>query len=104
MLHPLNLIVAKKAFDALPADVQKIVVDAAQEVEKKTVANYVNGDFDKVANAEFAQKGGKLLAPFSAADQAAFQKAARAIWETEAKEIGKKAQENREAVLKAIGT
>ena len=104
VLHPLNLIVAKKAFDALPADVQKIVVDAAQEVEKKTVANYVNGDFDKVAHAEFAQKGGKLLAPFSAADQAAFQKAARAIWETEAKEIGKKAQENREAVLKAIGT
>ena len=104
VLHPLNLIVAKKAFDALPADVQKIVADAAQEVEKKTVANYVNGDFDKVANAEFAQKGGKLLAPFSAADQAAFQKAARAIWETEAKEIGKKAQENREAVLKAIGT
>lgn len=104
VLHPLNLIVAKKAFDALPADVQKIVVDAAQEVEKKTVANYVNGDFDKVANTEFVQKGGKLLAPFSAADQAAFQKAARAIWETEAKEIGKKAQENREAVLKAIGT
>ncbi len=104
VLHPLNLIVSKKAFDALPADVQKIVVDAAQEVEKKTVANYVNGDFDKVANAEFTQKGGKLLPPFSAADQAAFQKAARAIWETEAKEIGKKAQENREAVLKAIGS
>jgi TRAP-type C4-dicarboxylate transport system substrate-binding protein len=104
VLHPLNLIVSKTAFDALPADVQKIVVDAAQEVEKKTVANYVNGDFDKVANAEFLQKGGKLLAPFSPADQAAFQKAARAIWESEAKEIGKKAQENREAVLKAIGS
>ena len=104
VLHPLNLIVSKKAFDALPADVQKIVVDAAQEVEKKTVANYINGDYDKVATAEFAQKGGKLLAPFSAADQATFQKAARTIWETEAKEIGKKAQENREAVLKAIGS
>ena len=64
----------------------------------------MNGDFDKVANAEFTQKGGKLLAPFSAADQATFQKAARTIWESEAKEIGKKAQENREAVLKAIGS
>ena len=102
VLHPLNLIVSKKAFDALPADVQKIVVDAAQEVEKKTVANYVNGDFDKVALAEFEKKGGKLLPPFSAADQAAFQKAARTIWEANAKEIGKKAQENREAILKAI--
>jgi TRAP-type C4-dicarboxylate transport system substrate-binding protein len=103
VLHPLNLIVSKKAFDALPADVQKIVVDAAQEVEKRTVANYVNGDFDKVANAEFTQKGGKLLAPFSAADQTAFQMAARIVWEKEVKEIGKKAQENREVVLKAMG-
>lgn len=102
VLHPLNLIVSKKAFDALPPDVQKIVQDAAREVEKQTVAAYVSGEFDKVANAEFAKKGGKLLAPFPAADQAAFQKAARDIWEKEAKVIGAKAQENREAVLKAI--
>lgn len=103
VLHPLNLIVSKKAFDTLPPEVQKIVQDAAQEVQKLTVAAYVNGEFDKVATAEFLKKDGKLLAPFSAADQAAFQKAARDIWEREAKEIGKKAQENREAVLKGIG-
>lgn len=103
VLHPLNLIVSKTAFDSLPGDVQKIVQDAAQEVEKLTVAAYVKGDYDKVATPEFLQKGGKLLAPFPAADQAAFQKAARDIWDREAKAIGKKAQENHEAVLKAIG-
>jgi TRAP-type C4-dicarboxylate transport system substrate-binding protein len=103
VLHPLNLIVSKKAYDALPADVQKIVQDAASEVQKKTIDSYVKGEFDKVATAEFTQKGGKLLPPFSAADQAAFQKAARETWEKSANEIGKKAQANRELVLKAIG-
>lgn len=102
VLHPLNLIVSKKSFEALPPDVQKIVQDAAQQVQRETVASYVKGDFDKIATAEFLQKGGKLLAPFSAADQAAFQKAARDVWEREAKAIGPKAQENREAVLKAM--
>ena len=103
VLHPLNLIVSKKAFDSLPGDVQKIVQDAAQQVEKETVDAYVKGDYEKTAIPQFQQKGGKLLAPFSAADQAAFQKAARDIWDREAKAIGAKAQENHEAVLKAIG-
>lgn len=103
VLHPLNLIASKKAFDALPADVQKIVQDAAKEVERQTVASYLKGDFDKEAVALFEQKGGKLLAPFSAQDQAAFQKAARDIWDREAKLISKKALENHDAVIKAIG-
>jgi TRAP-type C4-dicarboxylate transport system substrate-binding protein len=103
VLHPLNLIVSKKAFDSLPADVQKVVQDAAQQVERETVAAYVKGDYDKTAITQFQQKGGKLLAPFSAADQAAFQKAARDVWDREAKAIGAKAQENHEAVVKAIG-
>lgn len=102
VLHPLNLIVSKKAFDALPPDVQKIVQDAAQEVQKQTIASYVKGEYDKAATSEFQQKGGKLLASFPAADQAAFQKAARVVWEREAKALGQKAQENREAVLKGM--
>lgn len=101
VLHPLNLIVSKKAFDALPTDVQKIVQDAANEVQKKTIEGYVKGDYDKAATAELLQKGGKLLAAFPAADQAAFQKSAREVWEREAKVIGAKALENRDAVLKA---
>ncbi|MEP7207308.1 MAG: TRAP transporter substrate-binding protein DctP [Casimicrobiaceae bacterium] len=103
VLHPLNLIASKKAFDALPADVQKIVRDAAAQVQAKTIDSYVKGEYDKSGTAEFIQKGGKLLAPFSQADQAAFQKAAAETWEKSASEIGKKAQENRQAILKVIG-
>lgn len=102
VLHPLNLIVSKKAFDALPADVQKIVEEAAQQVQKATIAAYLKGDFDKAATAEFQKKGGKLLEPFPAADQLRFQTVARDVWEREAKAIGAKAQEHREAVLKAL--
>jgi TRAP-type C4-dicarboxylate transport system substrate-binding protein len=103
VLHPLNLIVSKKAFDALPADVQKIVQDAAAEVQRSTIDSYVKGEYDKTAVAEFQKKGGKLLAPFSAADQATFQKAALTTWEKSANEVGKKAQDSRTAVLKSIG-
>ncbi len=104
VLHPLNLIASKKAFDSLPADVQKIVQTAAKEVEQLTVAAYLKGDFDKEAVALFQQKGGKLLPAFSVQDQAAFQNAARVVWERESKLISKKAQENHDAVIKAIGS
>lgn len=103
VLHPLNIIVAKKAFDALPADVQKIVADAAQQVQKLTIDNYLKGTFDREAFAEFTQKGGRLLQSFPDEDQAVFTKTAREVWETTAKEIGPKAVENRAAVLKALG-
>ena len=78
--------------------------DAATQVEAETVKSYVSGELDKIAIPQFQQKGGKLLAPFPAADQAAFQKAARDIWDREAKAIGAKAQENHQVVLKAIGS
>ncbi|MEO8134297.1 MAG: TRAP transporter substrate-binding protein DctP [Betaproteobacteria bacterium] len=102
VLHPLNLIVSKKAFDALAPDVQKIVEDAAAEVQKKTTETYLKGEFDKIGEADFKKKGGVMLAPFSQADQSAFVKASREIWEKSAMEIGKNAQENRDAVLKAV--
>jgi TRAP-type C4-dicarboxylate transport system substrate-binding protein len=103
VLHPLNIIVSKKAFDALPADVQKIVSDTAQQIQKETIDNYLKGTYDKEALGEFIEKGGKLLQPFPEADQALFTKTAREVWETTAKELGPKAVANRTAVLQAIG-
>jgi TRAP-type C4-dicarboxylate transport system substrate-binding protein len=103
VLHPLNLIVSKKSFDALPADVQKIVTDAAQQVQKQTIDSYLKGTYDRQAFEEFSQKGGRLLQAFPDADQALFTKTAREVWETTAKEIGPKAIENRTAVAKALG-
>jgi TRAP-type transport system periplasmic protein len=103
VLHPLNIIVSKKAFDALPSDVQKIVADAAVEVQKATIDSYLKGTYDREALAEFTQKGGKLLQPFPDADQTSFTSTAREVWDTTAKELGPKALENRTAVLKGIG-
>jgi TRAP-type C4-dicarboxylate transport system substrate-binding protein len=104
VLHPLNLIVARKSFDALPADVQKIVADAAQQVQKATIENYVKGNYDRQAFGEFTQKGGKQIEAFPAADQDTFTKTAREVWETTAKELGAKAIESRTSLLKALGS
>lgn len=103
VLHPLNIIVSKKAFDALPADVQKIVADAAQQVQKGTIDNYLKGTYDREAFGEFTAKGGKQIEAFPEADQAAFTKTAREVWEATAKELGSKATQSRAAVLKALG-
>jgi TRAP-type C4-dicarboxylate transport system substrate-binding protein len=103
VLHPLNIIVSKKSFDGLTPDLQKVLIDAAQQVQKDTIAGYLKGDYDKEAEAEFVTKGGKALPAFPDADQDAFTKAAREVWEKTANEIGKKAQDNRVTVLKAIG-
>jgi TRAP-type transport system periplasmic protein len=103
VLHPLNIIASKKAFDALPADVQKIVGDSAQQVQKETIDKYLKGAYDKEAAVDFTKKGGKPIQPFSNTDQETFTKAAREVWDTTAKELGKKAEENRTVVLKALG-
>ncbi len=103
VLHPLNIIVSKKSFDALPADVQKVVADAAQQVQRATVDNYIKGTYDRESFGEFTQKGGRLLEAFPAADQALFAKTAREVWEATAKEMGQKAIDNRVAVTKALG-
>jgi TRAP-type C4-dicarboxylate transport system substrate-binding protein len=103
VLHPLHIIVAKKSFDALSPDLQKVVMDAAQQVQKETIAGYLKGSYDKEAEAEYKSKGGKVLAPFPEADQVLFTKTAREVWEQTAKTVSKKAQENYQAVSKAIG-
>jgi TRAP-type C4-dicarboxylate transport system substrate-binding protein len=103
VLHPLHVVVSKKAFEALPADQQQIMIEAAQAVQKKTIDQYMSGAYDKEAEAEIRQKGGKMLDPFPAGDQELFARTARQVWEKSATEIGKKAQDNRSAVLQAIG-
>jgi TRAP-type C4-dicarboxylate transport system substrate-binding protein len=103
VLHPLNIIVAKKSFDALSPEIQKVVVDAAQQVQKATIDNYLKGTYDKKAFDEFTKKGGRLIESFPMADQELFTKTARDVWAKTAKDIGKKAEDNRAVILKAIG-
>lgn len=102
VLHPLHIIVSKKSFEALSPDLQKVLVDAAQAVEKKTIEGYLGGGYDKEAAAELTAKGGKILAPFPEADQTAFTATAREVWEKSAAEISKKAQDNRTLLLTVL--
>ena len=59
------------------------------------------GDADPAALRPVQRR--QLLEPFPEDDQQAFRKVAREVWEKSAKEIGQKAQENRQAVLSATG-
>ena len=103
VLHPLHIIVSKKSFDTLSPDLQKVLTDAAQQVQKDTINGYLKGAYDKEAEAEYKTKGGKVLSPFPEADQALFTKTAREVWEQTANTVGKKAQDNYQTVSKAIG-
>lgn len=102
VLHPLNILVSRAAFDALPSDVQKIVQDAASEVEAESLRAYLEGEVDKASEAEWTAKGGKILEAFPAADQKAFADAARSVWKASAEGIGGKALANYETVHQVI--
>lgn len=102
VLHPLNLIASQSAFDALPLDVQKIVTEAASEVEAESFAAYLNGEVDKTSAAEWKTKEGKVLEPFSVEDQKAFAEAAGEVWKASAERIGGKAMENYNSIHKVL--
>jgi len=103
VLHPLNIIVSKKAYDALPPDVQKILQDAAAKIEKESFDAYLQGQVDKASEEEWKKKGGTVLAPFPEADQKRFADAAREVWNESSRQVGGKALENHERVIKALG-
>jgi len=102
VLHPLNLIAAQSAFDALSPETQKIVMDTAAEVEAASFESYLSGENDTKALEVFAEDGGKLLEPFPEADRQAFAEAARGIWEEISNANGEAAQANYKTLSDAI--
>ncbi|MBV7485135.1 TRAP transporter substrate-binding protein DctP [Bordetella sp. BOR01] len=103
VLHPLNIIVSRKAYDALPPDVQQILQNAANKIEQESFAAYLQGQVDKTSEDEWKKKGGTVLAPFPEADQKRFAEASREVWNASSRQAGGKAQENHERVVKALG-
>lgn len=103
VLHPLTLIVAKKAYDALPPDVQEILRKTTKEVEDQTNENYVKGTVDEKARVKIMKSGHTILPPFSPEDRAAFSAAVRETWQELSEKAGEKAIENYKMVLKALG-
>lgn len=102
VLHPLNIIVSKTAAEALPPETQKLLVDAAKQVEEETFAAYLKGESDTKAEEAFKAKGGNLLAPFSEADREAFTAAAREVWKEDSMAGSDTAKANYELLSGAL--
>lgn len=78
---PVHLLVNKKLFDSMPADLQKIMLDAGREVAAFTRKLGEEGDGSLVE--EFKKKGVQV----NKADIKAFVPMAKPIWETIAKGV-----------------
>jgi TRAP-type transport system periplasmic protein len=102
VLHPLNLITSKSAFDGLSPDLQTLLQNAAKETEEASFNSYLGGQNDDKALEAFKAGKGKLLEPFSKADQQKFADAARETWREMSSAGGGKAQQNYETLSKII--
>lgn len=102
VLNPLTLIVAKKSFDELPADLQSNLERAAKEVETESFASYLSGENDRKALEVFTAGNGKLLDPFPEADQKKFAEVAREVWMEMATSSGEEARKNYEILSKIV--
>lgn len=98
VLHPLNLIASKSAFEALPAETQANVRDAATATEAESFRSYLSGENDDKALEVYQNGGGELIEPFSPEDQQAFTEAARETWKELSAAGGETAQANYEAL------
>ena len=103
VLHPINILISQRAYDALSPELQQIVDVAAQEVQASTIKAFLSEDFDKEADKHIATLGAKKLPAFPEADQKAFNQAAIAVWKQEANRIGGAALKNRELIEKLLG-
>src|SRR3546814_8918525 len=90
-----------RSYEALPPDVQKIVQETANKIERESFAAYLQGEVDKASENEWKKKGGTVLAPFPETDQKHFAQAAREVWDASSRQVGAKAQENHDRVVKA---
>lgn len=100
---PGNLIVSKKAWDALPADLQKAVQTAADRVEKETWEYLISGQYDKEGIDKYVKAGGRLLPPLSKADQDKIVETVHRVWKDVNAATGPVAVKNYERVKAALG-
>jgi TRAP-type C4-dicarboxylate transport system substrate-binding protein len=99
---PIELIVSQKAFSALPPDIQKILQEEAQKMEKELTAAFLEGTYEAEEAKKFNAAGGKKLPDFPKADQEAMNKAAKEVWLDTSKQLGGKVWENYQHVSAAL--
>ncbi|MBX3596370.1 MAG: TRAP transporter substrate-binding protein DctP [Rhizobiaceae bacterium] len=100
MLQPITLIVSREAFNQLSEKTQKIVRDAAKQVEKESFDTFLSGKYDVEGQKVYEAGGGKVIDAFPDADRNAIVEAARAGWAERIKSASATAQQNYEAVNK----
>ncbi|CAO3457541.1 TRAP-type C4-dicarboxylate transport system, periplasmic component [Azospirillum argentinense] len=99
---PINLLISTKRFQALAPAQQEALRAAAADVLAYTNEEFTKGEREEAGLKKLADAGGKMLEPFSDADQAAFITAARATWKEMSEQVGPKAVANMNAILDAV--
>lgn len=102
VFHPLHIIASKTAYEQLPEHLQRILQEAAKEVEAESMEAYINGEVDQESAQEWEAEGGTVLEDFSAEDQAAFAQAAALVWDRLTEEVGGTARSNYEDIQNAL--
>lgn len=98
---PYGILANKKAWAALPADVQKVVTEEADRVFTETMKEMIDRPDPKLI-AEFQASGMKILPPFSEADRRAIQKASLEVWLKLSQDISPEAVDNAKKVISAL--
>lgn len=100
--YPFSLVSTAKAWDALPEDFRKVLVEVNTEMNAKSWEGWATGADEKAADAFLAEKGMKKLEPYPLADREAIQAAMFKVWAEEAEKIGPKAVENMNRIIEAL--
>ncbi|MGE0716693.1 MAG: TRAP transporter substrate-binding protein DctP [Alphaproteobacteria bacterium] len=101
-LHPHSIVLSKKAFDALPADVQKILQEEGDRTLAEMNEKFTKGGWEEEQLQKLVAVGGKRLPPFPEADRRAVYEAARQAGMELAKRSGAEATKNYEAIIAAM--
>jgi len=103
VLHPLNIIVSRSAYEALSDAHKKALQQAADEATARSFKAYSAAKYDAEAEAKLAAGDANLMPDYSDADRQAFAEAARAVWKGKAEEMGGQALKDYNRISKAIG-
>lgn len=100
---PYVISVNQDAWDALPEDLQQIVIEATDRLWQ-TSSDYSDAaSQDQAAVDGLAEAGVEWLGDFSEDDRRAFTDAAAEVWLTRVEEVGPPAPEYRQRILQALG-
>lgn len=99
---PLGILISGKSWSELSPDVQKIITDETQKLEKEEIERFKQATWDNAELMKLNASGGTLLAPFPKADRDAFTAAARASWKRLTEGAGPGGLKNYQEVLKVL--